>query len=45
LICESIADQKKKSIAEINSAREKIREDINISANESIGYFELKKHK
>jgi hypothetical protein len=29
---------------EINSAWETIRENINISANESIGYFELKKH-
>jgi hypothetical protein len=31
--------------AEINSAWEKIRETINISAKESVGYFELKKHK
>jgi hypothetical protein len=30
---------------EINSAWETIREDINISAKESLGYFELKKHK
>jgi hypothetical protein len=30
---------------EINSARETIRENINISAKESLGYFELKKHK
>jgi hypothetical protein len=30
---------------EINSAWEKIRENIKISAKESIGYFELKKHK
>jgi hypothetical protein len=30
---------------EINSAWETIRENINISAKESLGYFELKKHK
>jgi hypothetical protein len=30
---------------EINSAWETIRENIKISAKESIGYFELKKHK
>jgi hypothetical protein len=30
---------------EINSAWEMIRENINISAKESLGYFELKKHK
>jgi hypothetical protein len=30
---------------EINSALETIREDVNISAKESLGYFELKKHK
>jgi hypothetical protein len=30
---------------EINSAWEKIRENINISAKESLGHFELKKHK
>jgi hypothetical protein len=30
---------------EINSALETIRENINISAKESLGYFELKKHK
>jgi hypothetical protein len=30
---------------EINSAWETIRENINISAKQSIGYFELKKHK
>jgi hypothetical protein len=30
---------------EINSAWETIRENITISAEESIGYFELKKHK
>jgi hypothetical protein len=30
---------------EINSAWETIRENINISARESLGYFELKKHK
>jgi hypothetical protein len=30
---------------EINSPWETIRENINISANESLGYFELKKHK
>jgi hypothetical protein len=29
---------------EINSAWETIRENINISAKESPGYFELKKH-
>jgi hypothetical protein len=30
---------------EINSAWETIRETIKISAKESLGYFELKKHK
>jgi hypothetical protein len=30
---------------EINSAWEMIRENINISAKDSLGYFELKKHK
>jgi hypothetical protein len=30
---------------EINGAWETIRENINITAKESIGYFELKKHK
>jgi hypothetical protein len=30
---------------EINSAWEMIKENINISAKESLGYFELKKHK
>jgi hypothetical protein len=30
---------------EINSALETIRENIKISAKESLGYFELKKHK
>jgi hypothetical protein len=30
---------------EINSAWEMIRESITISAKESLGYFELKKHK
>jgi hypothetical protein len=30
---------------EINSAREMIRENIKISANDSLGYFEFKKHK
>jgi hypothetical protein len=30
---------------EINSAWETIRENIKISAKESLGYFELKKHK
>jgi hypothetical protein len=30
---------------EINSAWKMIRENINISAKESLGYFELKKHK
>jgi 50S ribosomal subunit-associated GTPase HflX len=30
---------------EINSAWETIRENINISAKENLGYFELKKHK
>jgi hypothetical protein len=30
---------------EINSVREMIRENIKISAKESLGYFELKKHK
>jgi hypothetical protein len=30
---------------EINSAWETIRENITISAKESLGYFELKKHK
>jgi hypothetical protein len=30
---------------EINSAWETIREIIKISAKESLGYFELKKHK
>jgi hypothetical protein len=29
---------------EINSAWETIRENIKISAEESLGYFELKKH-
>jgi hypothetical protein len=29
---------------EINSAWETIRESINISANESMGYYDLKKH-
>jgi hypothetical protein len=29
---------------EINSAWETIRENIKISANGSVGYFELKKH-
>jgi hypothetical protein len=29
---------------EINSAWETIRENITISAKESLGYFELKKH-
>jgi 50S ribosomal subunit-associated GTPase HflX len=29
---------------EINSAREMIRENIKISAKESVGYSELKKH-
>jgi hypothetical protein len=29
----------------INSAWETIRENINISAKESLGYFEFKKHK
>jgi hypothetical protein len=29
----------------MNSAWEMIRENINISANERLGYFELKKHK
>jgi hypothetical protein len=29
----------------INSAWETIRENIKISAKESVGYFELKKHK
>jgi hypothetical protein len=31
--------------AEINSACEMIRENINFPAKESLGYFELKKHK
>jgi hypothetical protein len=31
--------------AEINSAWETIRENIKISAKESLAYFELKKHK
>jgi hypothetical protein len=30
---------------EINNAWEMIRENINISAKESLGYFELKNHK
>jgi hypothetical protein len=30
---------------EINSAWEAIRENIKMSAKESLGYFELKKHK
>jgi hypothetical protein len=30
---------------EINRARETIRENIKISAKESLGYFKLKKHK
>jgi hypothetical protein len=30
---------------EINSAWETIRENIKISVKESLGYFELKKHK
>jgi hypothetical protein len=30
---------------EINSAWEMIRENINISARQGLGYFELKKHK
>jgi 50S ribosomal subunit-associated GTPase HflX len=30
---------------EINSARQMIRENIKISAKESLGYYELKKHK
>jgi hypothetical protein len=30
---------------EINSAREMIRENINISTKENLGYFELKNHK
>jgi hypothetical protein len=30
---------------EINSAWETIRENINISAKDSLGYFEMKKHK
>jgi hypothetical protein len=30
---------------EINSAWETIRENIKISARESLGYFEFKKHK
>jgi hypothetical protein len=30
---------------EINSTREMIRENIKMSAKESLGYFELKKHK
>jgi hypothetical protein len=30
---------------EINSAWEAIRENIQISAKESLGYFEMKKHK
>jgi hypothetical protein len=30
---------------EINSAWETIRENIKISAKESLGYYELKKHK
>jgi hypothetical protein len=30
---------------EINSAWETIRENIKISAKESVGYFDLKKHK
>jgi hypothetical protein len=33
------------SKVEINSAWETTRENINISAKESLGYFELKKHK
>jgi hypothetical protein len=30
---------------EINSAREMIKDNIKISAEENLGYFELKKHK
>jgi hypothetical protein len=30
---------------DISSAWETIREDINISAKESLGYYEKKKHK
>jgi hypothetical protein len=30
---------------EVNTAWESIRENINISAKESLGYYELKKHK
>jgi hypothetical protein len=30
---------------EINSAWETIRDNINISAKDSLGYFEFKKHK
>jgi hypothetical protein len=30
---------------EINNAWEMIRENIKISAKESLGYFEMKKHK
>jgi hypothetical protein len=30
---------------EIDSGWETIRENVNISAEESLGYFELKKHK
>jgi hypothetical protein len=33
------------TVVEINSAREMIRENINISAKDNLGYFELKKHK
>jgi 50S ribosomal subunit-associated GTPase HflX len=32
-------------LVEINSSWETIRENISISAKESLGYFELKKHK
>jgi hypothetical protein len=32
------------TVVEINSAWETIRENIQISAKESLGYFELKKH-
>jgi hypothetical protein len=30
---------------EINTIREKIRENINFSTKESLGYYELKQHK
>jgi hypothetical protein len=30
---------------DINSAREMIRENIKLSAKESLGYYELKQHK